>query len=46
MVPVYRAGGQLLKLRTLMVLSLVGSALCLWWGLVLVWNYGRYFITN
>src|SRR5262245_1976086 len=33
MIPVYRAGRQLIKVRAVMVLSLVVLPLCLWWGL-------------
>jgi TMEM70/TMEM186/TMEM223 protein family len=40
MVPVYRAGWQLVKVRALMALSLAVLALCLWWGLDLARTYG------
>jgi hypothetical protein len=40
MVPVYRAGRQLIKVRFLMALSLVVLAFCLWWGLDLARTYG------
>src|SRR3954452_25465737 len=40
MVPVYRAGKQLVKVRGLMALSLVVLALCLWWGIHLARTYG------
>src|SRR5262245_33645065 len=40
MVPVYRAGKQLVKVRGLMALSLVVLAGCLWWGLDLARTYG------
>lgn len=32
MIPVYHAGRQLVKVRTLMILSLLAMCLCLWWA--------------
>lgn len=40
MVPVFRAGSQLLKVRALMVFSLACAAACAWWGLGLAQTYG------
>jgi hypothetical protein len=40
MVPVYRAGRQLIKVRALMALSVVVLALCLWWASHLARTYG------
>jgi hypothetical protein len=41
MVPIYRAGWQLIKVRVLMIGSLVVLAACLWWGLDLARTYGE-----
>jgi hypothetical protein len=41
MVPVYRAGGRLIMVRAVMVLSLAVLAACLWWGLNLARTYGE-----
>jgi hypothetical protein len=40
MVLVYRAAGQLIKVRVFMIVSLVGMVLCLWWGLDLARTHG------
>src|SRR5688500_7234701 len=40
MIPVYRAGWQLIKVRAVMVASLIGLALCLWCGLDLAQTHG------
>ena len=40
MIPVYRAGRQLIKVRFLMGLSLAVLAFCLWWGVDLAQTYG------
>ena len=40
MIPVYRAGRQLIKVRLLMVLSLAVLVFCLWWGVDLALTYG------
>jgi hypothetical protein len=40
MVPVYRAGRQLIKVRALMLLSLIGLVACVWWGQDLAQTHG------
>ena len=40
MITVFRAGGQLVKVRALMVLSLICAVACLWWGAHLAQTYG------
>jgi hypothetical protein len=40
MIPVYRAGWQLIKVRAVMLSSLISLPICLWWGLDLAWTYG------
>ena len=40
MIPVYRAGRQLIKVRFLMGLSLAVLAFCLWCGVDLAQTYG------
>ena len=40
MTPLYRAGRQLTKVRTIMLLSLAIAALSIWWGVGLAQTYG------
>lgn len=40
MTPIYRSGGQLIKVRGLMLLSLACAAATLWWGFDLFQTYG------
>lgn len=40
MTAIYRAGRQLIKVRAIMLLSLVCAALSVWWGIELAQTYG------
>jgi hypothetical protein len=40
MLPVYRAGWQLIKVRAAMIASLVGAALMVWWGIHTAQTHG------
>jgi hypothetical protein len=40
MIPVYRAGWQMIKVRAVMVASLIGLVVCLWCGLDLAQTHG------
>src|SRR5262249_18836341 len=40
MLPVYRAGRQLIKVRAVMIVALAGLLLCAWWGVELARTHG------